>query len=169
MRCEIGVSLLHNPKVLFLDEPTLGLDIVSKNAILQLLKQINKTQKTTMILTTHEIEDISKLCERVILIERGNIAYDGETVSLCERNSYKYIQLKYTRKPECKNISGFITEEEDDGCTLSWKVPVDKLSDVMKELLEQKECIVDINVNTASLTDVIFDMYTKEKDEEDDE
>jgi len=77
MRCEITAALLHRPKILFLDEPTIGLDAVSKLALRDFLKQENKKYAITMILTTHDMDDIEALCERVMVIGSGRLLYDG--------------------------------------------------------------------------------------------
>lgn len=77
MRCEIAASLLHSPKILFLDEPTIGLDAVSKLAVRDFIRTINRENKTTVILTTHDMQDIEALTERIILIGRGHILMDG--------------------------------------------------------------------------------------------
>lgn len=78
MRADIAASLLHNPKVLFLDEPTIGLDIVVKDSIRKAIMDINRTEKTTIILTTHDLSDIELLCKRIVLIDKGKIVYDGD-------------------------------------------------------------------------------------------
>lgn len=77
MRCEIAASLLHSPKILFLDEPTIGLDAVSKLAVREFIRNHNKSHKTTVILTTHDMQDIEALTERIILIGKGQILLDG--------------------------------------------------------------------------------------------
>lgn len=85
MRCEIAASLLHSPKILFLDEPTIGLDAVSKLAVRQFIKRLNKEKGTTVLLTTHDMQDIEALTERVILIGRGQILMDGALAELKAR------------------------------------------------------------------------------------
>jgi len=82
MRCELTASLLHKPKILFLDEPTIGMDVLAKEKVRGFLKQINKNEKTTVILTTHDIGDIEALCERIILIDEGKVIYDGKLSKL---------------------------------------------------------------------------------------
>lgn len=77
MRCEIGASLLHNPKILFLDEPTIGLDAVSKMAVRNFIKTINLEKKVTVILTTHDMNDIEALADRILLIGKGQLLMDG--------------------------------------------------------------------------------------------
>lgn len=89
MRCEIAASLLHSPKILFLDEPTIGLDAVSKIAVRDFIKTINLENKTTVILTTHDMQDIEALTERILLIGKGRILLDGSLSELKTRTSSK--------------------------------------------------------------------------------
>lgn len=77
MRCELAAALIHNPPLLFLDEPTIGLDVLVKLKIREFLKEINKKHNTTILLTTHDLTDIEALCERVVMLDKGNIIYDG--------------------------------------------------------------------------------------------
>lgn len=96
MRCEIAASLLHSPKLLFLDEPTIGLDAVSKIAVREFIKTINRENKTTVILTTHDMQDIEALTKRILLIGKGRILLDGSLSDLKERGSaHKTITIDY--------------------------------------------------------------------------
>lgn len=95
MRCEVAASLIHEPKILFLDEPTIGLDAVSKLAIRRFIQDINAEKKVTVILTTHDTPDIEALCKRVLLIGKGQLLYDGDFDVL--KRTYapeKYIDIK---------------------------------------------------------------------------
>ncbi len=106
MRCEIAASLLHNPKILFLDEPTIGLDASSKIAVREFIKSINKENKTTVILTTHDMQDIEALTERILLIGKGRILLDGTLEELKKRHSsFKTLTVDYSgeKLPECEN------------------------------------------------------------------
>ncbi|MGG4551435.1 ABC transporter ATP-binding protein [Paenibacillus humicus] len=85
MKGDLVASLIHDPQVLFLDEPTIGLDILAKEQIQQFLLQLNKQEKVTIILTTHNVDDIEKLCERVIFIDNGSIVFDGKSTQLAEK------------------------------------------------------------------------------------
>ena len=96
MRCEIAASLLHNPKILFLDEPTIGLDAVSKLAVRDFIRAINRENGTTVILTTHDMQDIEALTERILLIGKGRILLDGSLSDLKARNSsHKTLTVAY--------------------------------------------------------------------------
>ena len=82
MRCELAAALIHNPPLLFLDEPTIGLDVLVKLKIRDFLKEINEKYNTTILLTTHDLGDIEALCDRVVMLDNGEIIYDGELQSL---------------------------------------------------------------------------------------
>lgn len=160
MKCEIGVSFLHEPEIIFLDEPTLGLDILSKRSILKLLSELNRKFGTTMILTTHDIEDISSMCERMILLEHGNILYDGRTSEFCERKRYKLLEIDYIRPLDVDGIEGYICEaKQEDEHHVVWKIEAEYLLEVIGHLMEQKESISDVNINTVSLTETIYELY----------
>ena len=85
MRCDLAAALLHNPPILFLDEPTIGLDVVAKDHIRQFLRAINQRYKTTVLLTTHDLDDIEELCRRIMIIDRGTVLYDGPLARLKEQ------------------------------------------------------------------------------------
>ena len=84
MRADLAAALLHNPKVLYLDEPTIGLDLVVKDSMRQAIKEINAQYQTTVILTTHDLSDIEQLCERIIIIDEGKLIYDGTIANIKE-------------------------------------------------------------------------------------
>lgn len=90
MRGDLAASLLHNPKILFLDEPTIGLDVVVKEKILKAIKMMNKKYNTTVILTTHELKDIEELCDRILIIDKGQKVYDGSITEI--KRDYGYMR-----------------------------------------------------------------------------
>ncbi|WMB28733.1 ATP-binding cassette domain-containing protein [Streptococcus didelphis] len=106
MRCEIAASLIHKPSVLFLDEPTIGLDAISKLAVRQFIKEINQEQKTTVILTTHDMQDIEALSSRIILIGKGSILLDGSMETLKEKYSDLNRLIVHYRSGELPLIEG---------------------------------------------------------------
>ncbi|MBI5177833.1 MAG: ATP-binding cassette domain-containing protein [Nitrospinae bacterium] len=101
MRCDIAASLVHRPGVLFLDEPTIGLDVLAKENIRTFLKDLNKTDGTTIILTTHDMNDIEQLCRRLIILDKGIVIYDGATEDLKQRFVHdKLIEVEFHEPPD---------------------------------------------------------------------
>ncbi|MBQ1644161.1 MAG: AAA family ATPase, partial [Treponema sp.] len=92
MKADLAASLLHNPDVLFLDEPTIGIDVLSKERIRNFILAVNKERKTTIILTTHDVSDIETLCEKMLIIDKGNLLYDGTLTEL--KTMYKTTDLE---------------------------------------------------------------------------
>ncbi|WZU01514.1 hypothetical protein MGH68_19230 [Erysipelothrix sp. D19-032] len=113
MRCDIATALIHNPKVLFLDEPTIGLDAPSKIAVRQFIKSINKRFETTIVLTTHDMQDIESLVDRIILIGKGRILFDGTMRML--KNQYELEkQIKIRFNGMLMEHSSYVIESQDD-------------------------------------------------------
>lgn len=116
MRCEIAASLLHKPEILFLDEPTIGLDTTSKKIVREFIKKINKQQKVTIILTTHDMFDIDALAKRIILIGRGKILYDGTLNNLKRKyGSYKNITVNTKENIKITKLNGVLKKEKING------------------------------------------------------
>ena len=97
MRCDLAAALLHNPPLLFLDEPTIGLDVVAKDHIRQFLRSINREFRTTVLLTTHDLDDIEELCRRIMIIDHGRLLYDGQLSDLKSR-LLRTKQIKFVLK-----------------------------------------------------------------------
>ena len=160
MRCEIGASLLHNPKILFLDEPTIGLDAVSKVAVRNFIKTINKEKKVTVILTTHDMNDIEALAERIILIGKGKILLDGTLTELKNRfATNKTLTVDFAESVEPIHIDGttILTRSSE---TLSMSVDLSKVkvSEVIG-LLSNKLDILDVSVDSRPIEEIIVDLY----------
>lgn len=160
MRCEIAASLIHNPQILFLDEPTIGLDAVSKIAVRQFIKTINKEKGVTVILTTHDMNDIEALAERVILIGKGSVLYDGYLEELRQRfGTHKTITADCRKNTNPIQIPG--------AATLSWtpervvlSIDTDqvKTSDVITQLSNQVE-LMDVAIEAQPIEDIIVQLY----------
>ncbi|MBI4281330.1 ATP-binding cassette domain-containing protein [Candidatus Uhrbacteria bacterium] len=105
MKCELIAALLHSPKVLFLDEPTIGLDVVSQQKMREFIKKYNTLKKTTILLTSHYMEDVEALCERVVIINFGQIIYDGALADLVKKYvDHKIITVSFTKEVARKDI-----------------------------------------------------------------
>jgi len=161
IRCEIVASLLHEPKVLFLDEPTIGLDPVVKENIRTLIKRMNKELKTTIFLTSHDVGDIEKLCKRVIIINDGKVVLDDSMDNLKYHYlNKKIIDAKMKEKINLNDEKG-ITILKDRGYNLKIEVDtkIKNISDAIK-LLDPNN-IIDINISNVPLEDIISDIYKR--------
>ena len=165
IRSEIVASLIHKPKILFLDEPTIGLDPVVKENIRKLIKKMNKEYNTTIFLTSHDVLDIEKLCKRVIIVNNGKIVLDDTMNNL----KYHYLNKKIV---EVKSKEKIIFNNEDGTTVLkekekNLKLEIDtrkkNLADVLK--LIDPDNIVDINISNTPLEEIISDIYKANKKE----
>ncbi len=163
IRCEIVASLIHKPKILFLDEPTIGLDPVVKENIRKLIKQMNKELGTTIFLTSHDIGDIEKLCKRVIIINKGKILMDDTMNNLKYHYlNKKIIEVKLKEKVDLQDEEG-ISILKAKGNNLKVEIDITKkdMADVIKLLDVDK--IIDINISNIPLEDIITSIYKDAK------
>jgi ABC-2 type transport system ATP-binding protein len=155
MKMEIISSLLHSPKVLFLDEPTIGLDFESQAAIRKFIKDYNKEYKITTIITSHYMEDIKSLCERLILINSGQIIYDGDLKELVNLNSqFKYMSFK-TDTLTFEKIKDYIEKNESSGYEYNIKVSTNQIKDVMHILLDSDN-LMDLTIQNQPIEEIIM-------------
>jgi ABC-2 type transport system ATP-binding protein len=162
MKCEFIMALLHNPKILFLDEPTIGVDALAKEEIREFLHQINKEYKTTIILTTHDMDDIEEVCERIIIIDSGSIIYDGALAQVKKKyTKFKTIDVEYT---SVKNKAKFdaILKKGKVLASRKWfksvQMPVADAPRVVKELMQAAE-VTDLLVHEPELEAIIREIY----------
>lgn len=163
IRCEIVAALINDPKILFLDEPTIGLDPVVKENIRTLIKRLNKEFKTTIFLTSHDISDIEKLCKRVIVVNDGTIVMDTTMDELKYHfMNKKIIEVKMSEEVNLDDVDG-ITILKDKGYNL--KLEVDTTKKNIKDVLNllNQDNIIDINISNIPLEDIISSIYKKEK------
>ena len=159
MRCEIVASLLHNPKILFLDEPTIGLDAVSKLAVRDFIKRINTEKGTTVILTTHDMQDIEALTHRVMLIGNGQILLDGSLEELKKRVSdKKEIIIKHSGKTPtlCEGMN--YLEQKDDKLKISLDPKMISVSEGIAYLSRKTE-LIDLEVSDISAEEMVARLY----------
>lgn len=164
MRCEIAATFLHNPSIVYLDEPTIGLDVLVKENIRKFIKDVNKEKKTTVILTTHDLKDIEDVCDRIILLDKGKIIYDGEKQKFKD-NYGKYIIAEFVIKEKNNNISENIRlsniqilEETENKLKLKFSHEETNIMKVMDEI--SKYCIVeDIHMKESELEDILKEIY----------
>lgn len=161
MKCELVAALLHSPKVLFLDEPTIGLDVISQNSIREFLKKYNKEKKTTIILTSHYMEDVEALCERVVVINFGEIVYDGGLKKLIDEYvDYKVLELTFTESVERKDLEKFGVISQFSSNRVVLEVPKEEVKKVAAKVLA-KLPVDDILINEAEVAEVIRHIFKK--------
>ena len=163
MRCEIAASLIHNPKILFLDEPTIGLDSISKISVREFIKDINKEKKTTVILTTHDTQDIEALTKRIILIGKGRVLLDGQLEDLKERFSKdRTITLNYYGDLNQLCCGLKLSEKYDGRAVVEVDTDVISVSDAIG-YLSSKVNINDVQVSSTTVEDVVVGLYKEYK------
>ncbi len=144
MRGDIVASLLHSPEIVFLDEPTIGLDVVAKEKIREFIRYMNESERTTIIFTTHDMQDIEKVCDRLIIIDSGKKIYDGRVSE---------IKNKYTHT---KTVEIFL----DDGSKVarSFDINETKMSEAMENLFSEYD-VKDISICEPEIDEIIRDIY----------
>lgn len=160
MRCEIAATFLHNPKIVYLDEPTIGLDVFVKEKIRIFIKEINKEKKTTVILTTHDLKDIEDVCDRIILLDKGQIIYDGEKQKF--KDTYgKYVTAELIVKDKKEDITlnyAEIIEQTENKLKIKFSHDKTTIVKIMDEV--SKNCVIeDIHMRESELEDILKEIY----------
>src|SRR5271170_1865526 len=163
MKLELIASLLHQPKVLFLDEPTIGLDVISQKTVLEFLRTYNARQKTTIILTSHYMTDIQELCKRVIIIDKGQIFFDGRLAEILDRFAdFKILTIAWETGASFPALdfarSGTVIEQTANRIQI--KVKRDSVIAVCKELLD-KVPVNDIDIQEVPIEEVIRQIFAR--------
>ena len=166
MRCEIAASLLHSPHILFLDEPTIGLDVVVKQRIRDLILELNRNEKVTVFLTSHDAGDVEVLCRRAMVINRGEVIYDGRVSTL--RRDYihsKTISLKLGEAWHGFESPGVqLLKQKGYGVKLQVDTSTARIEQVVGQLLA-RYAIADINVDNPPMEEIIARIYEKGAEE----
>jgi ABC-2 type transport system ATP-binding protein len=168
MRCDIAAALLHNPPLLFLDEPTIGLDVVAKHHIRQFLRAINREFQTTVLLTTHDLDDIEELCRRIMIIDHGKVLYDGQLAQL-KQQLLRIKQIKFVLKDRAQADSlakftraGLEVEKADE---LTYRIRFDRVnvstSDLIRQILDAVE-VRDLLIEDEPIEEIIKRIYAGE-------
>ncbi|MBH0229739.1 ATP-binding cassette domain-containing protein [Halobacillus yeomjeoni] len=167
MRCELAAALLHNPPLLFLDEPTIGLDVLVKLKIRNFLKEINEKYKTTILLTTHDLTDIEALCERVIMLDEGQIIYDGKLANL--RSNWgegKQIEFQFAEEVTKDELSPLMKELDAEWTPGErknvWVANVVNEEHVISEVIGRVVAahrITDVKIHEISTEEIIRNIY----------
>ncbi len=162
MRCELVAAMLHNPEVIFLDEPTIGLDIIAKKKIRELLKRLNEEEGTTIILTSHDMEDIEKICKRIIIINKGKIVFDGAIEKIKKIMKNKMVEFYFDEKVQEIIVpkGTKIIEQNTFKVILEVNTSVISLTNLLNYFFEKYE-IADLIIKEIPIEEIIEDIYRK--------
>lgn len=160
MRAEIAGSLLHNPQLLFLDEPTIGLDAITKLSVRNFIKTINKEKGTTIMLTTHDMNDIDAITDRVVLIGKGRILYDGSFEQIKKKyGKNKTLTVSFENEAEPIEISGAIlTKTERNQATYTVDTGAVSIAEIINRLSEKKQ-LTDVDVKSQAIEEIVASLY----------
>lgn len=138
MKCELAAALLHRPKILFLDEPTIGLDVTMQARIREFIAEYNRRHGATVLLTSHYMADVTALCERILVIDKGKLLYDGDFRALIERVApYKIVRLQFNQPVSTDQLAQFGEVESSEGFTATLRVPRAQATEIALRLLAQ--------------------------------
>lgn len=170
MRADLAAALIHNPKVLYLDEPTIGLDVVVKENVRQAIQLINQQFGTTIILTTHDLNDIEELCQRIIIIDNGKKLYDGNLQAIKDRYGFMttlIIQCKKECPPQTFTFeqlhpdADYTIHHENNQLRIVFNKQQLTSAEILASVLAQEE-VVDITIKETSIEDIIKKIYRNE-------
>ncbi|MCX7922843.1 MAG: ATP-binding cassette domain-containing protein [Clostridia bacterium] len=174
MRCEIAAAFIHDPKIVYLDEPTIGLDIMVKDKIRNFIKNINKKRSVTVILTTHDLQDIEEVCKRVIIIDNGQVVYDGKIEEI--KNSLGKYRTVHFQVKNCSNNLDNVLDTQKEYLFEVSKSPYDiqvkfdrqkiTASEVMNIISPYCD-IMDLTIQEPSIESIVRDLYRKQVDNND--
>ena len=172
MRADLGAALIHNPKILFLDEPTIGLDVLVKEKLRKAIKEINKKFQTTVILTTHDLSDIEELCDRIIIIDKGSKVYDGSVSQI--KNEYGFLRtiemsiIDIKKALEIDIAMEFNLLDEDAktwicGNSMFVKFNRNKISvsDIVAHIMGKVQ-VVDMSIKETDIEEIVKKIYAYE-------
>ncbi len=161
MKMELTAALLHSPDVLFLDEPTIGLDVIAQHNIQQFLKQYQQRRETTILLTSHYMKDVAALCKRVVIIAQGQIRYDGSLVGIVDQfSSQKIVSLLFASETMPRDLDKFGKVVNLEPPKAQLRVERVEVPRVLSALLDQY-VIEDVGVEDPPLEEVIADMFSQ--------
>lgn len=161
MKCELVAALLHNPKVLFLDEPTIGLDVIAQKKMRDFIKEYNQKYNATIILTSHYMGDVKELCKRIIVIDQGKILYDGLLENIVEKFApHKVIEVDFEKEIDQKKLATIGEVKEVDGLHASIHVPRDEAPKRASKLLSRFP-VADLTIEEPPIEDIIRKVFSK--------
>ncbi len=162
MKCELAAALLHRPRVLFLDEPTIGLDVTMQTNIRQFVAQYNQRWNATVILTSHYMADVTALCKRVIVINEGKLIYDGDLRALAEQIApYKLVRVDFAEPPAGRDLAQYGEVRRLEGLSAELLVPREQTSALAARMLAELP-IADLTIEEPAIEEVIGRVFAGE-------
>lgn len=172
MRADLAAALIHNPKVLFLDEPTIGLDVMVKEKLRKAIKEINKRYQTTVILTTHDLSDIEEICNRIIIVDKGNKVYDGSINEIKDTYGFmRTIEMSIKEIETAANINiakefNLLSEDAQtwiDGNSIHVKFNRNKISipEIVEHIMSKVQ-VMDMNIKETDIEEIVKKIYGHE-------
>jgi ABC-2 type transport system ATP-binding protein len=159
MKCELAAALVHGPKVLFLDEPTIGLDVSMQVALRDFIKRYNEEYGATLLLTSHDMDDVAALCPRVIIIDKGKLSFDGNLNDLVKKvRPEKRITLRFSKNVERKDVEAFGRVVKFESAQVVLNVRPDEVNQVVSQAL-LKLPVLDMNVENPPLEEVMSELF----------
>ncbi len=159
MKCELLAALLHRPRVLFLDEPTIGLDVVSQKRIREFLREYNRRERTTILLTSHYMQDVQELAQRVLIIHHGRLIFDDTLRALVEQYSpCKALRLQFERHVAPESLQRFGRLVRHEGLEAVLEVPREQVSRIASEILHALP-VHDITIEEVDIDEIIRDIF----------
>ncbi len=161
MKCELAASLLHRPQILYLDEPTLGVDVTMQGRIRQFVADHNQKYGATVLLTSHYMADVTALCKRVIVIHHGSLLYDGDLNALSDRIApFKQVSLDLPDAETAIKAGEYGEVLKQEGTKITLKLPREQTSSVVSRLLAELP-VVDLTVEDPAIEEVIDQVFQK--------
>ncbi len=159
MKCELAAALLHRPRILFLDEPTIGLDVVAQKAIRQFIDAYRRRHRATVILTSHYMDDVKELCERIVVIDHGRVIHDGALAEVVAAFAgYRVVEVRFDRAVARADLEAHGVVAAHDGATATLHLPREEVSARAARLLSSLP-VADLTIEEPPIDDVIRQVF----------
>lgn len=159
MRADLGLMLMHEPEILFLDEPTIGVDVLAKRNILKFIKELNKEKGVTVMLTSHDMDELEQLAGRIVMIDHGNIAFDGDFRQLRrDFGDHRYLMLETPQESAPELTGATWSHSEGNRHTFTFDAAQTPIATLLDRAAQQTQ-VVDVETHRAPIDDVIADIY----------
>lgn len=163
MKMELMAALVHSPRVLFLDEPTIGLDVVMQKNLREFIKEYNKKYNATILLTSHYMADVEELCKRIIMINHGKILFDGLLADLIKKHApYKIVTVILKNTPNPKKLENLGEVKSYQYPEIVFRVPAEASGNAAAKILQNLD-VEDVNIEDPEIEDIIRDVFSSQK------